>query len=373
MAEVRGLFPKEGIESITPYQPGKPIEEVQRELGLKEVIKLASNENPLGPSPLAVEAIKKAASKVNLYPDGNAFYLKRELAEHVGFPPEQIILGNGSNEVLQIIGDTFISPGDEAIYSQQAFVVYMLVSRICGAVEVTTPLTPDYRHDLRAMADAITPKTKVIFIANPNNPTGTIVTREEVDEFMERVPEHVLVVFDEAYYEYVENPEYPDTLKYVREGRNVIVLRTFSKIYGLAGLRIGYGISTPRIIELLNKVRQPFNVNLIAQEAARASLKDSEHVAKSRRVNSEGKRFLYEQLERLGVEYVPTEGNFLLVHLRRPGEKVFQEMLKLGVIVRPMGGYDFPNSIRVTIGTREQNERFIEALKVALERVEPVE
>jgi histidinol-phosphate aminotransferase len=363
---------KPGIESIIPYQPGKPIEEVQRELGLREVVKLASNENPLGPSPLAAEAIRYAAGRVNLYPDGNAYYLKQDLSMRIGFPPEQIILGNGSNDVLQIIGDTFISPGDEVVYSEQAFVVYMLVSRICGAKEITTPLV-NHTHNLPAMAERVTPFTKVVFIANPNNPTGTIVTQKEVEAFMERVPENVLVVFDEAYYEYVENPEYPDTLRYVREGRNVIVLRTFSKIYALAGLRIGYGISTPQIIDLLNRVRQPFNVNLIAQEAARASLQDSEHVRESRRVNSMGKRFLYEELDKIGLEYVPSEANFILVHLRRPADAVFQEMMKLGVIVRPMKGYDFPNSIRVTVGTMDQNRRFIAALREALKRVEPVE
>lgn len=362
---------KPGIESIIPYQPGKPIEEVQRELGLQDVVKLASNENPLGPSPLAIEAIRHAAAKINLYPDGNAYYLKQDISMHIGFPPEQIILGNGSNDVLQIIGDTFISPGDEVVYSEQAFVVYMLVSKICGAKEITTPLL-NYTHDLQAMADEITPFTRVVFIANPNNPTGTAVTGKDVDAFMERIPENVLVVFDEAYYEYVEDPEYPDTLKYVREGRNVIVLRTFSKIYALAGLRVGYGISTPQIIDLLNRVRQPFNVNLLAQEAARASLQDVEHVRESRRVNSMGKRFLYRELEKLGLEYVPSQANFILVHLNRPADAVFQEMMRLGVIVRPMGGYNFPNSIRVTVGTAEQNRRFIAALKEAIYRVEPV-
>lgn len=354
-----------GIEFIQPYQGGKPIEEVERELGITNIIKLASNENPIGPSSLAVEAIKAAAEKVNLYPDGNSYYLKNDLAKHLNVKPENLILGNGSNEVLTVMGDTFVSPGDEVIYSEQAFVVYTLVANICGATSVMVPLK-NYTHDLVAMASLITGKTKVIFIANPNNPTGTMVTAEEVEAFMQRVPEYVLVVFDEAYYEYVEREDYPQTLKYVYEGRNVIVLRTFSKIYGLAGLRIGYGISNEHIIELMNKVRQPFNANLIAQEAARASLQDVTHVEKSKQNNSAGKAYLCSKLEEMALEYVPTEANFILIHLSRSGQEVTDELLKLGVIVRPMAGYKFPNSIRVTIGTSEQNQRFIEALRTVL-------
>lgn len=353
---------KTGIESIIPYQGGKPIEEVERELGITNIIKLASNENPLGPAPLAVEAIKEAASKVNLYPDGNGYYLKNDLAEHLQVKPENLILGNGSNEVLQVMGETFVEPGAELIYSQQAFVVYMLVTKVCQAKAVTTPLK-DYTHDLDAMADCITDKTKVIFIANPNNPTGTVVNASQVEKFMKRVPDDVLVAFDEAYYEYVDRDDFPQTLKYVHDGRNVIVLRTFSKIYGLAGLRIGYGIAREDIIEILNRVRQPFNANLIAQAAARASLKDEEHVERSRKVNNEGRGYLYNKLKEIGLDYVPSEANFVLIHLGRSGKGVSDELLKLGVIVRPVAGYDFPNSIRVTVGTREENQRFIEALK----------
>jgi len=353
---------KSGIESITPYQGGKPIEEVERELGITNIIKLASNENPLGPASLAVEAIKESASKVHLYPDGNGYYLKNDLAAHLKVKPENLILGNGSNEVLQVIGETFVEPGDEIVYAEQAFVVYMLVSKVCQAKAVTSPLK-DYTHDLEAMADCITDKTKVIFIANPNNPTGTMVTASQVEKFMKLVPDDVLVAFDEAYYEYVERGDVPQTLKYVHDGRNVIVLRTFSKIYGLAGLRIGYGIANEKIIEIMNRVRQPFNANLIAQAAARASLKDEEHVTRSRRVNNEGKVYLYGKLEKIGLDYVPSEANFVLVHLGRQGKEVADELLKLGVIVRPVAGYDFPNSIRVTVGTPEENRRFIEALK----------
>jgi len=357
---------KPGIEFIKPYQGGKPIEEVERELGITNVIKLASNENPLGPAPMAIEAIKESAAKVSLYPDGNSYYLKNDLAEHLGVSPENLIIGNGSNEILQILGDTFISPNDEVIYSEHSFVVYMLVSMVCGAKSVTVPLV-DYTKDLEAMADCITDATKVIFIDNPGNPTGTMVSAEQVDNFMKRVPENVLVAFDEAYYEYVERDDYPQALKYVHEGRNVIVLRTFSKIYGLAGLRIGYGISTPEIINLMNRVRQPFNSNLIAQAAARAALNDTEHVAKTLAVNSEGKKYLYKAFDELGINYVPSETNFVFVNLDRSGQEVCNELMKLGVIARPMTGYKFPNSLRVTIGTHSQNQRFIEALKKVLD------
>ena len=361
------MQPKPGIETIQPYQGGKPIEEVQRELGISDVIKLASNENPLGPSPLAQTAIQQAASQVHLYPDGNGYYLKQALAHYLGATPENLILGNGSNEVLQIVGETYIAPGDEVIYSESAFVVYMLVAKTASAKSVITPMCDGYTQDLDAMADAITERTKVIFIANPNNPTGTMVTKAQVERLMARVPENVLVVFDEAYYEYVERSDYPETLPYVCEGRNVVVTRTFSKIFGLAGLRIGYGVAKPEIVAMMNRVRQPFNANLIAQAAARAALKDVEHVRRSRMNNAAGKTQLYAALDRLGLEYIKTEGNFVLVHLDRNGQEVTNALMQRGVIVRPIAGYGFPNAIRVTIGTPEQNERFIKALSSTLE------
>jgi len=358
---------KDGVISISPYEPGKPIEEVSRELGIPEadIIKMASNENPLGASPLGIQAIKDCAENVFLYPDGDCYYLKRDLAEILGVKPENLLMGNGSNDVLQIIADTFIKPEDEVIYSRHAFVVYTLVTKIADAKAVVTEMK-DYTHDLSAMADAITDMTKVIFIANPNNPTGTMVTAEEVEKFMDRVPEDVIVVFDEAYYEYVTRDDYPQTLKYVHDGRNVIVCRTFSKIYGLAGLRVGYGIAKSDLVEVMNKVRQPFNVSMVAQLAARASLKDKDHVERSIKVNTEGKQYLYNELEKIGIDYVPSEANFILIHLDRPGPQVMKELLKYGVIVRPLVGYELPNSIRVTIGTREQNERFITCLKTVL-------
>lgn len=359
------MDPKPGIETIQPYQGGKPIDEVQREFGIDDIIKLASNENPLGPSPLAKEAIKRAAAKVNLYPDGNAYYFKNELAEHLGVAPNYLIFGNGSNDVLQIVGETYISPGDEVIYSESAFVVYMVVSKICGAKSVVTPRR-DYAHDLDAMADAITDATKVIFIANPNNPTGTMVTKDETERLMARVPDDVLVVFDEAYYEYVERPDYPQTLPYVEEGRNVIITRTFSKIYGLAGLRIGYGIAKPETIEMMNRVRQPFNCNLIAQAAGRAALNDADHVRRSLELNAVGKVYLYERLARFGLEYVETEGNFILVELGRSGQEVTDALMRKGVIVRPMAAYGFSDAVRVTIGKSDENKRFIAALQEVL-------
>ncbi len=361
------MKPKSGIAAIQPYQGGKPIEEVERELGISDIIKLASNENPLGPAPLAVEAIRENAGNVHLYPDGNAYYLKQDLADHLRVEPENLILGNGSNEVLQIIGETYISPGDEVVYSDQAFVVYMLVSRICGASSVTTPLR-NQTHDLEAMVSRITDRTRVVFIANPNNPTGTMVTTQQVERFMSSIPDDVLVVFDEAYYEYVERDDYPQALQYVHEGRNVLVTRTFSKIYGLAGLRIGYGIAPVPIISMMNRVRQPFNANMLAQVAARASLKDTEHVQRSRSVNAEGKIYLYEQFGRLGLEYVPSDTNFILVHVPNEGQAFADALLQQGVIVRPMAGYKFPQSVRITIGTEKENERLVHAMTQVLER-----
>ena len=368
-AKAKGQLAKNGVLSIQPYEPGKPIEEVSRELGIPEpdIIKMASNENPLGPSPLGVQAIKDCAENVNLYPDGDCYYLKLDLAEELGVKPENLLMGNGSNDVLQIIADTFITPEDEVIYSRHAFVVYTLVTKVADAKAVVTDMK-DYTHDLNAMTDSISANTKVIFIANPNNPTGTMVTAEQVDRFMDRVPDDILVVFDEAYYEYVTRDDYPQTIKYVHEGRNVISCRTFSKIYGLAGLRVGYGIAKPELVGIMNNVRQPFNVSMVAQAAAKASLKDKAHVEKSIKVNTEGKKYLYSELKKLGLDYVPSEANFILIHLDRPGPTVMRELLKHGVIVRPLVGYELPNSVRVTIGTREQNERLISSLKIVLGR-----
>ena len=357
------LKPKPGVDKIQPYQGGKPIEEVQRELGITDIIKLASNENPLGPSSLAVQAIAESASQVHLYPDGNAYYLKKELAAHIGVSPEHLILGNGSNDVLQLVAEAYIAPGDEVIYAAEAFVVYSLVTKLCGATAVVVPMVND-THDLSAMAAAITDKTKVIFVANPNNPTGTMVTADETAAFIAQVPEDVLVVFDEAYYEYVARADYPQTLPYVLEGRNFIITRTFSKIYGLAGLRIGYGIASPVLVETLNRVRQPFNCSLVGQAAARAALTDTAHVKESQKSNATGKAFLYKAFDEMGVRYIETEGNFIMLHVEPSGAEITDALLKQGIIVRPMNGYGYPNAVRVTIGTQQENERFIKALKV---------
>ena len=360
------LKPKPSIETIQPYQGGKPIAEVQRELGLTDIIKLASNENPLGPSPLAVKAISEAAGEVHLYPDGNAYYLKADLAALLGVSADHLILGNGSNDVLQLIAEAYVGPGDEVVYAAGAFVVYSLVTKLCSATPVVVPMV-EHTHDLSAMAAAITDKTKVVFVANPNNPTGTMVTADETAAFMEQVPDDVLVVFDEAYYEYVARSDYPQTLPYVLAGRNFIITRTFSKIFGLAGLRIGYGIATPTLIETLNRVRQPFNCNAIGQAAAQAALKDTAHVRRSREQNFLGRAFLYEALDDIGLGYVETEGNFIMVHLRHSGADVAEALLKAGIIVRPIAGYGYPNAIRVTIGTQPENERLIQALKESVQ------
>ncbi len=355
------LTPKPGIETIKAYQGGKPIEEVKRELGISDIIKLASNENPLGPSPLAMQAIQESAKQAHFYPDGNAYYLKADLAKHLGVTEDYLILTNGSNEVLQLVGETYLGPGDEVIYAEGAFVVYKLVTTVCGATPVVVPMQKDTHH-LPSMAAAITDKTKAIFIANPNNPTGTMVTVAEIAQFMAQVPENVLVIFDEAYYEYVTHPDYPQTLPYVMEERNFIITRTFSKIYGLAGLRIGYGIAPPSIIATMNPVRQPFNCNAVAQAAARASLKDTDHVKKSQTLNAAGKVFLYTAFDKLGLRYIKTEGNFIMVFVNQPGADLVDAMMKKGVIVRGMASYGYPDAIRVTIGKQEENERFLEVL-----------
>ena len=356
------LKPKPGIETIKAYQGGKPIEEVKRELGISDIIKLASNENPLGPSPLALKAIEESAKQVHFYPDGNAYYLKADLAKHHGVTEDHLILTNGSNEVLTLVGDTYLRPDDEVIYAEGAFVVYEHVAQVTGATPVVVPMQNDTHH-LPSMAAAITDRTKVIFIANPNNPTGTIVTATETALFMAQVPENVLVVFDEAYYEYITHPDYPHTLPYVMEGRNFIITRTFSKIYGLAGLRIGYGIAPPSIIGTMNPVRQPFNCNAVAQAAARASLKDTDYVKKSQELNKAGKTFLYSAFDKLSLRYIKTEGNFIMVFVNQSGAKLAAAMMKRGVIIREMSGYGYPDAIRVTIGKQEENERFIEVLK----------
>ncbi len=362
--ELTGLA-RPSIFQIKPYVPGKPIEEVQRELGLTDVIKLASNENPLGPAPAAIEALKEHAPGVSLYPDGACFALKKALAVHLGIDPDYLIIGNGSDEILKLLAEAFLSPQDEVIISSTTFGEYTYVSHLMGARIVTAP-THEYTYDLEAMAQAVTQKTKIIFVCNPNNPTGTYVNTNAVEKFMRRIPEDVIVVFDEAYYEYVEAEDFPATLRYVKEGRNVLVLRTFSKIYGLAGLRVGYGVGRPELVDLISRVREPFNVNLLAQKAAAAALGDTEHVRRSREANHAGKQFLSQRLADMGFNPLPSQANFLFVDVRTDAQQLFKAMLKQGVIVRSGEIFGEPAFIRVTIGAPPQNERFIQALTVCL-------
>ena len=349
------------LRDLVAYEPGKPIEDVARELGLDpaEIIKLASNENPLGPSPKALAAMHAMLERSHFYPDGGGYHLREGIAAKVGLKRENVILGCGSNEIIEFIGKAFLNPGDEIVTARHAFVVYKLMATLFGAETIEVP-DPGFAHDLEAMAAAVTAKTREVFIANPNNPTGTLLSQEEIDRFMAQVPGHVVVVFDEAYYEFLENP--PDVLKYVREGRNVIVLRTFSKIQGLANLRIGYGLGKSELIEVLQKTRQPFNANGIAQAGALAGLLDDEHQRKTREITIEGREFLQRQFAEMGLEFVPSFANFILVKVG-DGKAVFQALMKRGVIVRDMTSYALPEWIRVSIGTMPQNERFLGELR----------
>jgi histidinol-phosphate aminotransferase len=352
------------LRSLVSYEPGKPIEDVARELGLppEQIIKLASNENPLGPSPKALAAMKDACERAHFYPDGGGYYLREAIATKMGLARENVILGCGSNEIIEFIGKAFLSPGDDIIVARHAFVVYKLMATLFGATSIEVP-DPGFAHDLEAMLAAITPRTKEIFIANPNNPTGTLLSQAEIDAFMARVPAHIVVVFDEAYYEFL--PEPPDTLKFVREGRNVVVLRTFSKIQGLANLRIGYGLARPELIDVLQKTRQPFNANGIAQAAALAGLADDEHQQKTRELTWAGRDRLQGEFAKLGLEYVPSHANFVLVKVG-DGRRVFTELMKRGIIIRDMAAYGLPEWVRVSIGTATQNERFLSELRAVL-------
>lgn len=351
----------EYIRTLVPYAPGKPIEEVEREYGISNSIKLASNENPLGPSPKALSAIREKLDQLHLYPDGDCFYLKRILAKKLGIDPEQLIFGNGSNELIELAVRTFMRPGDEAVMAHQAFVAYQLVVQAAGGVSRIVPLR-DFTHDLTAMAQGVSSKSRIVFLANPNNPTGTIYRREEWERFLRQVPPDVLIIVDEAYFEYVEDPGYPDSAQYHDNGKTVLTLRTFSKLYGLAGLRIGYGIGPKEITGLMHRIRQPFNVNAAAQWGALAALEDHEHVRRSLDVNRQGMEYLTKEIAKLGLEQVPSHANFILMRVGN-GDSVFKQLLRQGIIVRPMGAYELPAYVRVTVGTMEENRRFIEALR----------
>jgi histidinol-phosphate aminotransferase len=352
------------LRELPVYEPGKPIEETARELGAHadEIIKLASNENPLGPSPKALAAMQAALQSANLYPDGGGFYLREALSAKLGVARDHIILGAGSNEIIEFFGHAFLDRDDEIVTSEHAFVVYKLVAAVFGARTIEVP-SPDLHHDLDGILAAITRKTRLVFIANPNNPTGTLLSQEEIDRFMERVPPHVVVVFDEAYFEYLDTP--PDTLRFVRDGRNVAVLRTFSKIQGLANLRVGFGIARPQLIQVLHKTRQPFNVSGLAQAAALAGLADEEHLRKTKQITDEGREYLQGEFAAMGVRFVPSAGNFVLVNVG-DGTRVFRELLQRRIIVRALKGYNLGEWVRISIGTMQQNRRCVAALKEVL-------
>ena len=353
------------LRNLVAYEPGKPIEDVARELGLEpsQISKLASNENPLGPSPKALEAMHAALEKAHIYPDGGGYYLREAIAEKFGVARANVILGNGSNELIEFVGHAFLKPGDEIVTSKHAFVMYKVAAQLFGATTIEVE-DPGFAHDLDAMAAAITPRTKAVFVANPNNPTGTLASQAQIDRFVDRVPANVVIVFDEAYQEFLEEPA--DTLKFVREGRpNVLVLRTFSKIQGLASLRIGYGMGNAEIIEVLQKTREPFNTSGIAQAGALAALNDEEHQRATRELSREGREYLERSFASAGLEYIPSVANFVLVKVGK-GKEVFKALMCKGVIIRDMDAYGLPEWIRVTVGTMEENARFSRELKQQL-------
>ncbi len=359
-----------GIRNLAPYKPGKPIDELQREYGLSKVVKLASNENPLGPGPKAIAAVQSQLSELARYPDGNGFTLKKKLSENLQVRLNQITLGNGSNDLLEFAARTFAQAGEEIIFSQHAFAVYPLVTQAIDAKAVVVP-AKNWGHNLEAMLAAITDKTRVIFIANPNNPTGTWLGETELADFLANAPERVIVVLDEAYFEYAVNPSmgatsYPDGMKFLAKYNNLIVSRTFSKAYGLAGLRVGYAVSSPVIADLLNRVRQPFNVNSLALAAACAALDDQGHIEKSVELNVKEMGVLKTAFSEMKLEFIPSVGNFICVDVGKDAAPVYLALLKKGVIVRPVANYEMPNHLRVTIGTRQENEMFLQALDEVL-------
>jgi histidinol-phosphate aminotransferase len=355
-----------GLDALKPYVPGKPIEEVQREYGIQEVIKLASNENPLGPSLKALVALEEALSRLNFYPDGQSYYLRQAIAQRLRVEPQQVMVGNGADGIIMETCLAYLEEDSKVIVGQSSFPVYDIYTHVMRATLIKTP-RKNYGLDLEAMARAITGRTKLIFVCNPNNPTGTMVTAAEVEVFMARVPDYALVVFDEAYYEFADSAEFPDTLRYIHEGRkNVMTMRTFSKIYGLAGIRLGYAVAAPEIIALLNVVKEPFAVNLLAQVAGVAALEDEEFLHRTIETNRTERLFLYREFERLGLNYVESHTNFILLEIGPEAAAVYQRLLQRGVIVRPCAIYDLPDFLRITIGNREQNIRLIEELEGAL-------
>ncbi len=354
-------FTAPGVAELHPYVPGKPESELERELGISNTIKLASNENPLGPSEQVQQILRSQLADLARYPDGGGFSLRRKLADHHGMDSDTVTLGNGSNDVLDLIARCFLYPGVEAVFSEHAFAVYPISTQAVGASARVAPAR-NYGHDLDAMADLVGEHTRVVFIANPNNPTGTWLKAEPLRRFIAGLPGHVMVVLDEAYIDYVDEPDYPDASLWLTDFPNLIVTRTFSKAYGLAGLRVGYGLSHASVAELLNRVRQPFNVNSLAQAAAEAALDDQEHIRRSVLMNRQGMTQLISGCEKQGLDYIPSVGNFLTLDLGRPAGPVDQALLREGVITRPIAGYGLPNHLRVSVGLPEENERFLAAL-----------
>jgi histidinol-phosphate aminotransferase len=358
------------VAALRPYEPGKPIEELEREAGAGDVIKLASNENPLGPSPMAIAAVTAALAEVNRYPDGGCWTLTRKIAARHRVGVERIFAASGSVEVLNLLAFLFLRPGLNAVFSEHAFAIYALATAAAGGEWRAIPMKPGYQFDLDAIAAAIDGNTRLVFLDNPNNPTGTIFRTAEWEKFLAKVPEQVLIVADEAYFDFVRDPDYPDSLKYHDTGRMIVTLRTFSKIFGLAGLRIGYAVARPDIVTLLHKVRQPFNVTSLAQVAAIAGLDDAVHVRRTLEINAAGLAYLGHEFKRLGIDFVPSHANFILAEVG-DALKVFNDLLKLGVIVRPMGGYGLPRHLRISVGLEQENRRLVSALEQVLAQAPP--
>jgi len=356
------------IQTLSPYVPGKPIEEVAREYGVDGAVKLASNENPLGPSPLALQAMRDHLGHVHLYPDGSCFTLKKRLAAHHGVTPAEVVVGNGTNEIITLLARTFLSPGDEAVISQQTFAIYQIALQACDRRFTAVPMQ-HHRYDLAAMAAALTPKTKICFIANPDNPNGTYVTQGELEAFLKAVPPGCLTVLDEAYFEFAhgkEFPDYPDGSELRKRYPRLVVLRTFSKIYGLAGVRVGYGLCEPDVVSYLDRVRDAFNVSAIAQWAATAALDDRAHLERTLQVVAEGRELLTRELPRFGFRVVPSAANFVLCDLGRSGKDFFEALLPHGVIVRPLDPYRMPQAVRITVGTAKDNQRLLAAIDAVM-------
>jgi histidinol-phosphate aminotransferase len=355
------LVPKR-VRDAVPYPPGKPIEETEREYGVRNSIKLASNENPFGPSKRALQSIRRNLEKLNRYPDGSCYYLKQKLSKRLKVKPEELIIGNGSNEIIELAIRAFLREGEEAVMAKPSFAVYPITTRVAGGAVVEVPIREDFSIDLDGFARAITPRTRIIFLDTPNNPVGSIVRKDEFDSFIRKVPGSVILLLDQAYFEFVKDKKHIDGRDYMDSSANLITMRTFSKLFGLAGLRVGYGMARPELIDYLNRVRQPFNVNSLAQAAAIGALDDAAHVRKTLSNNASGLKYLYAQMDKLGLRYVKSHSNFFLIELGRDCLPVYESLLRVGVIVRPMASYAMRNWIRVNVGIPAENRRFVSAL-----------